>query len=663
MKALGKILAVGPALVLGLSARAEPPSPGPEAAANPPLITIHADQPGPALNQTQYGVFFEEISHGGEGGLYAELVNNRSFEDSLDSIPAWSLCPAASDSEGAVSLESANLLNQTQSRALKLELKSAGGTVGVANEGYWGIHVVKERNYDLTFFAKSGLPAGASLTAKLQNSDGSKTYAALKFPKLENSWRKYSGKLVADDTDPKGRLVIELTAGASGSIWLDVVSLFPPTWKNRPNGTRPDIAEMIARMKPAIIRLPGGSYVSTRPAEAPRWLNEIGPIEERPGHPAPGKPNPWGYHNNDGFGFHEYLQFAEDLGAEPIYVFPGGADSRSELNQPETFLAGAALDKLIGDILAGLEYANGASTTKWGAKRAANGHPQPFRMKFIQIGNENFQRPFHENYVKIYRAIRDKYPEMQVIWGGDWIGNNQHGYKSDGIMPEGSEAQIVDEHFYKGDDWFYQNINRYGPANYPRGAAREAKIFVGEASAMADNLGAALKETAFLLGAERHSDKVVMAVYAPLLANVNFKKWAANAINFDNHRVFGTPSYHAQVMLANNVGDINLGVSGPEGVLDRTLFVNASLVKETNEILIKAVNPGAGPLECRFHLTGTSKPPARLKTTVLSAPDPAAGNSLENNSAVVPVETVTDHAGLPVIHTFPAHSFTILRLR
>lgn len=264
--------------------------------------------------------------------------------------------------------------------------------------------------------------------------------------------------------------------------------------------------------------------------------------------------------------------------------------------------------------------------------------------------------------MRIYEAIKAKYPRMQVIWGGDWIGNNQFGYKSDGIMPEGSAAQIVDEHFYKGDNWFYQNVNRFSPASYPRDAARAARIFIGEASACADNLDGALKETAFLLGAEKYSDKVVMAVYAPLLVNVNSRNWGANAINFDSSRVFGTPSYHAQVMLANNVGDINLGVSGPDGMLDRKLFLNATRIRRAGEIIIKAVNPGASPLDCRIALTGDAKPPARIKTTVLTAPDLNAGNSMENRSSVVPVEATTTHSGLPVRYTFLPHSLTVLRL-
>jgi alpha-L-arabinofuranosidase len=558
-------------------------------------------------------------------------------------------------------LEKIDLLNAAQSRALKVDINSEG-TIGVANGGYWGINVVKGRTYSLSFFAKSSVPSTTIITAKLQNQDGSKTYASCVVDNVAGSWKKYTGKLTAVNTDTQGRLAIEITAGKTGSVWLDVVSLFPPTWKGRPNGTRPELAEMVAKMKPGVIRFPGGTYTSTCPANSPKWLTELGPIEDRPGHPAPGVVNPWGYHNNDGFGFHEYLQFAEDLGAEPIYVFQGGADPRAELTKPETYLAGEALDKLILDILNGIEYANGSTKTTWGKKRAANGHPKPFGMKYVQIGNENLNRPFHDNYIKIYNAIRGKYHDIKVIWGGDWIGNNQHGYKSDGIMPEGSEAQIVDEHYYKEDNWFYENSDRFNPKNYPRGVEREAKIFLGEVSACKDNLEGALKETVFLLGAEKYSDKVVMAVYAPLFANVSFTKWPANAIYFDNARVFGTPSYHTQIMLANNVGDLNIGIDGLEGLLSKKLFVNANLIKATGEVIIKIVHTGGKPLEIRIELTGMSKSPVSGREIVLTGTDLNAGNSFDNPLNVSPFEKKLGNLANSFPYVIKPFSFTVLRL-
>lgn len=630
------------------------------AVAAPLVLEVRANQPGHPINKTQYGVFFEEISHAGEGGLYAELVKNRSFEDSTDSIPDWTFYKTGV-ADGTMSLEKTGLLNAAQACALKLDI-SVPGTVGVANAGYWGIHVVKGRTYDLSFFTKASLPASATITAKLQNHDGTKTYASCIVGGLTDAWQKHKGTMTADDTEPQGRLTLEVTTEKPGTLWLDVVSLFPPTWKGRPNGTRPDLAEMVAKMKPGVIRFPGGTYVSTNPSDAPRPLSELGPIEERPGHPAPGKQNPWGYHNNDGFGLHEYLQFAEDLGAEPIYVFQGGANPGAEMNRPETYIKGAALDQLIQESLSVIEYANGPATTTWGAKRAANGHPEPFHMKYVQIGNENWHKPFHDNYIVIYNAIKAKYPEMQVIWGGDWIGNNQHGYKSDGIMPEGSAAQIVDEHFYKADDWFYNNSERYSPQNYPRGVAREAKVFLGEVSAWKDTLDAALKESAFLLGAEKYSDKVVMAVYAPLFANVNFMKWSANAIYFDNARVYGSPSYHAQAMLGNNVGDVNLVVGGLEGLLNKKLFVNANRITATGEVIIKIVNSEAQAREIRIEVRGMPKPPRSGREIVLTGPDLNAGNSFDKPLNVAPVERKLEKPGDSFTYLVKPQSFTVLRL-
>jgi len=649
-----------PAVADERNAVAPPAAAAVQVSGKPLILEILADKPGHPINKTQYGVFFEEISHAGQGGLYAELVNNRSFEDSTNSIPNWKFY-SNGVTRGSIVLETANLLNAAQSRALRLDV-AAAGTVGVANGGYWGINVVKGRTYNLSFFAKAKLPQGAFITAKLQNSDGTRTFASCQIHHLADGWKKFTGSLTAADTDPKGRLALEITTEQAGTLWIDVVSLFPPTWKGRPNGLRPELAEMVVSMKPSIIRFPGGSYVSTDPDKAPKWLTELGPIEDRPGHPALGVTSPWGYRHNDGLGFHELLQFAEDLGAEPIYNFQGGAASRADLNKPETYITGEPLDRLIQEILWGIEYANGAATTTWGARRVANGHPASFNMKYVQIGNENLSKPFHENYIKIYDAIKKKYPDIQVIWGGDWIGNNQHGYKSDGLMPEGSTAEIIDEHFYKKNNWFFENTDRYSPTRYPRGVPQEAKIFLGEVSSQRDTLDAALKETAFLLGAEKYSDKVIMAVYAPLFANVNKKNWSANAINFDSSRHFGTPSYYSQVMLSNNRGDINIEVAGLESLVTNKVFANATLVKETGEVIAKIVNADAAPREIRIQLRGLQKPPLAGREIVLSGPNLDAGNSFDTPMNVAPVEKQLDQVGSSFLYSLKPHSFTVLRL-
>jgi alpha-N-arabinofuranosidase len=229
-------------------------------------------------------------------------------------------------------------------------------------------------------------------------------------------------------------------------------------------------------------------------------------------------------------------------------------------------------------------------------------------------------------------------------------------------MPEGSAAQIVDEHFYKGNNWFFENTDRYSPTNYARGVPREAKIFLGEVSAKKDTLEGALKETAFLLGAEKYSDKVVMAAYAPLFANVNKKNSSANAINFDSARAYGTPSYYSQVMLANNTGDINIAVAGLESLVKNKVFANATLVKATGEVIAKIVNANAEPCEILIHLCGLQKPPTSGREIVLSGPDLNAGNSFESPVNVAPVEQKLNQVGNSFMYALTPYSFTILRL-
>ncbi len=625
------------------------------------LIVDVADL-GHPINDTQYGIFYEEISHGGDGGLYAELIKNRSFEDSLTDIPEWSFYNVE-PAHGYMSLDAKNQLNDAQARALKINIISDGGTVGITNSGHWGINIRKNREYTLTFFARAEMETGSKLTAKLQSRDKKQTFAAHTFSTLSAGWKKYTATLKAEGSATDGVFTLEIATPDQGMLWLDVVSLFPPTWRGQPNGLRSDIAEMIADLTPAFIRFPGGSYTSTYPDRAPEWLNEIGPIEQRPGHPAPGIKCPWGYHCTAGFGFHEYLVWAEQLGAEPIYVFQGGADPLAQQRRGKTYIEGAELEQLIEEILAGIEYANGDVTTPWGAKRAANGHPAPFNMRYIQIGNENWHKPFHDNYVKIYNAVKACYPYIQVIWGGDWIGNNQHSYDSDGIMPEGSSAEIVDEHFYKSDDWFYENADRYSPENYPRNVQNEVKIFIGEASAKSDTLGGALKEAAFLVSSEKYSDKVVMAVYAPLLCNVNFKKWGANAIYFDNHRVYGTPSYYVQRMLSNHVGEVNIGVSGLDDLMKQSLFVNANLVKKNGEVIIKIVNRDDTVYPIRIALRNAGPEAFETREILLTADSKKAGNSFKNPRNVAPIVSDLGTTSPSFDYTVNANSFTLLRLK
>lgn len=369
----------------------------------------------------------------------------------------------------------------------------------------------------------------------LESGDGV-VYAQAKAASLSSNWKPFEFSLTAKGTDPKARLVI--SANKAGTFWLDMVSLFPKkTWKNRPNGLRPDLAEMLAGMKPGFVRFPGGCWVEGDTMNlAYRWKQTIGsPAERRTQY------NIWQYHATHGLGYHEYLQMCEDLGAEPLFVINCGMSHRETV----------PLDKMgefVQDALDAIEYANGPVSSTWGAVRAKNGHAAPFNLKYMEIGNENGGRAYHERYPLFYDAIKAKYPQMHLV-ANEWNGR-----------PDTRPIEIVDEHYYSSPEFFIHNADKYD--SYDRSGR---KVYVGEYAVTQGcgqgNLRAAVGEAAFMTGMERNSDVVVMASYAPLFANVNYKKWNPDLIDFDSARVYGLPSYYVQKMFSENRGETVLPVA------------------------------------------------------------------------------------------------------
>lgn len=489
-------------------------------------IHVHADQPGPRVSPRLWGIFFEEINHAGDGGLYGELVRNRDFEDG-PALPSWTLIQTGGG-QGRMALDKSVPLGDATPHSLRLEIKrTAGGRVGVANAGYWGIPVRKGARYLLSFFARAEGLQGP-LVASLENLGT--VYARSEISRLTGEWKQFRCTLVSSGDDPAAHLV--LSAASPGRVWLDMVSLFPEeTFKRRPNGLRADLAQMLYDLRPSFCRFPGGCFVEgDRLANAFRWKLTIGPIWQRPGHW-----NLWGYRSTDGLGFHEYLQMCEDLGAEPLFVINCGM-SHTEI---------VPLDQMqewVQDALDAIEYANGPPTSKWGALRAAAGHPQPFNLRMIEIGNENGGPAYEERYALFYDAIKARYPDIQLVAN---------------VPVSSRPVDILDEHFYSSPDWFASQASRYD--TYPRTGP---KIFVGEYACTQacglGNLRAALGEAAFMTGIERNSDVVVMASYAPLFVNVNNRAWNPDLINFDATRCYGTPSYYAQQMFSLNRGDVVL---------------------------------------------------------------------------------------------------------
>lgn len=478
-------------------------------------LTVHLDKPTINVSPNLYGIFFEEINHAGDGGIYAELLNNRGFERDTEkdgTILGWR------GVSGTVSLDSTNALNAARKRALKIEGKAGSAAI---NTGFWGIPVQPNQKYKLTVWAKGTTDVAISL-------EGATGAVA----KLGSTWKKYDFTLTGKELTTSAKL--QFSTVKDGTAWIGWASLMPEkTWKN--HGMRVDLAQKVESMKPTFVRFPGGCYVEGYNFESAfDWKKSLGPLWERPGYTA----RLWGYPSTDGLGLHEYLQWCEDLKAAPLFVVNCG------INHGQV----APMDKMepfVQDALDAIEYANGPVTSKWGALRAKNGHPKPFNLKYIEIGNENgaswsFGGPeaYAPRYKMIFDAIKKAHPEIITI------ANN----------PTTSTMEYIDEHYYTAPGWMWRNSTRYD--SYDRSGP---KIYVGEYAVTSGcgrgNLAAALGEAAFISGMERNSDIVKMASYAPLFENLNSRQWNPNAILFNNHQSYGTPAYHVQAMFGQNRPD------------------------------------------------------------------------------------------------------------
>jgi len=480
-------------------------------------IEIDASAAGTPISPILYGIFFEEINHAGDGGLYAELVRNRSFEDA-DTPQAWTV-----EGDGArIAIDTANPLNPRNPRSLRWEI---AGRASLVNEGYWGIAVQRGKRYRFSMYARCAAGFRGALTVSLQSADG-QVYAQRTLRGLGSQWKRFAAVLTASATDPKARLV--LSANGDGALWLDMVSLMPvDTFKRRPNGLRADLAQMLAALKPSFVRFPGGCFVEgDRMQNALRWRDTLGDVAERPPRWCV-----WGYTSTQGLGLHEYLLMCKDLGAEPMLIVNCGMACQYRNGD---HIPLDELDEWIEDALAAIEYAIAPPTSKWGALRAKNGHPEPFPLRFVGVGNENWGPLYEERYARFYDAIKARFPQIQII----------------ATAPVKSRPiDILDEHYYSTPEWFILNASLYD--RYDRTGP---KIFVGEYAVTAKcgtgNLRAAIAEAAFMTGIERNADIVVMAAYAPLFVNVNDRAWNPDLIGFDSARCYGTPSYYVQQLFS-----------------------------------------------------------------------------------------------------------------
>jgi alpha-L-arabinofuranosidase len=506
-------------------------------------VTIQANQPGAQISSNLFGIFFEEINFAGEGGIYAEMVRNRSFYDAANA-DSWTMVKQGS-AAGTMSVDPTRPLNTNIVNSLKLTMQSGAGSVGAGNSGFWGMSFQSGATYNLNFYAAGSDGFTGPIKAQLESANGGSVYAQASFSGLTTNWQHFAASLVSSGTDTNARIVLSISN--AGTVWLDVVSLFPSaTFFNRTNGLRLDLGNMLSALHPSFMRFPGGNYVEgANITNAVRWKKTIGDIAQRPGH----MDDAWGYWSTDGFGFHEYLQFCEDVGMTPLYAINSGMALGSNGDTNNT----VPLDQMgpwVQDAVDLIEYANGDTNTTWGAQRAANGHPAPFNLQYMEIGNESGGSYYDDRYALFYNAIKSNYPAMHLIvpdWGG---------------IPSSAPVEIQDEHYYSSAGAFISYATKYD--SYSRSGP---KVFVGEYAVTADpgaydNLGSALGEAAFMTGMERNSDLVLMASYAPLFANVNDLQWLPDLIYYDSSRaVFGTPSYYVQQMFSQNRGDAVLPTS------------------------------------------------------------------------------------------------------
>jgi len=486
-------------------------------------ITVSANEPGHSVSPMLWGIFFEDINHSADGGIYPELVRNRSFEDSMWA-EHWTVVREDGASSEA-SIDISHPLNPFNRKSLRIRFESRACIV---NEGYWGMNIVAGERYNLRFAARS---EGFSGPVHVLIEASGKETARATLSGITSRWKWFSAELKPESGDPKGKL--KIIAEGTGTLWLDMVSLMPErTWKN--HGLRTDLCELLDGLKPSFMRFPGGCWVEGDDlAHMYQWKRTVGDIATR-------EPlwNIWQYWATHGLGFHEYLELSEDLGAEPVFCINVGMSHREVVPVDR-------MSQWVQDALDAIEYANGPTNTVWGSLRAMNGHPAPFGLKYIEIGNENGGPDYNVRWGMFHRAIKSRYPEIQLIanvWGG---------------YPTNPPPDIIDEHYYSNPEFFMQQANRYDA--YDRNGP---KVFVGEYAVTSGcgqgNLRAAIGEAAFMTGLERNSDIVWMASYAPLFVNVNHKRWNPDLINFDSSRAYGVPSYYVQQMFSLNRGDVTL---------------------------------------------------------------------------------------------------------
>jgi alpha-N-arabinofuranosidase len=662
---------------------------GPRVSAQSPVtLTVQADRPGPALDPMFYGLMTEEINFSYDGGLYAELIRNRTLKDNADAPDHWSVVKD-DGVEATIAIDkSSPVPNTALTSSLKLTTTAMkrGQRVGVANEGFWGIPVKPNTTYRASVYAKADDGARRNATVAIETNDGHVLASATVGP-LTGQWKKYTATLKTGAVTASATNRFVISTGGAGTLWVTLASLFPPTYDNRANGMRPDIMELLAAMKPSFLRFPGGNYLEGPNYENRfNWKETIGPIEQRPTHMSP-----WRYRSSDGMGLLEFLEWCEDLHMEPLLAVYAGL----HIDRGANILTGDALKPSVQDALDEIEYVTGGTNTTWGARRVKDGHPKPFALRYVEIGNEdwlnNGTASYDSRFTMIADAIKAKYPALKVI---------STMRSQDKAFTHTHQPDLLDDHFYVTIPTALAQAHLYD--NYSRSAT---KIFVGEWATNNPRTGDtpmmafALGDAAWLTGLERNADVVLMNSYAPLLVNVNpgGRQWAVNLIGYDALTSFGSPSYYVQKMFSNNRGNVVLpasfdplpqlsldqipvapapppppgragaparggrGPQGPTGPFDG-LYTSATRDTATGDVILKLVNVQSTPQALRIDIKGVPSIAKEASGEMLTGALDAV-NTVTEPRKVVPVPVTIHDAGTTFTHELPAHSVTVLRLK
>lgn len=624
-----------------------------------PTITIDAGAPAAKVSPLFYGLMTEEINHAYDGGLYAELIQNRSFLDDATKPLHWTL--AAQDGAATMAVDSTQPLNQAIGKSLRLDAirASVDRPAGIANEGFWGIPVKPNTRYRASFYAKAATGFTGPILVSITSPDGRTVHASGKVNGISSSWQRYEVTLQTRAVAATTNAQYVLAVDRPGTVWFSLVSLFPPTFKDQPNGFRSDLLQMLIDMKPKFLRFPGGNYLEgDQIADRFDWKKTLGPLSDRPGHMAP-----WTYRSSDGLGLYEFLLWAENMKAEPVLAVYAGYSLKGAYVKP-----GPDLVPYIQDALDEIEYVMGPATSTWGARRAQAGHPEPFALRYVEVGNEDWfdkSGSYDQRFVQFQTAIKARYPQLKII---STVGYEQPAERRvHSVAPE-----VIDEHYYRTVDTFlkmarghYETYDRRGP-----------EVFVGEwgayetpfepwnersrGEAPTPNLRAAIGDAAFMTQMEKNADIIVMNGYAPLLVNVNpgARQWRPNLIGYDGLRVYGSPSYHAIKMFSTHLGNEILKTT----MADTEVLAAATRDSRSGDMYVKLVNPGNAPATVTIEISGIRSIKSTATALTLASPDRNATNSIDKPDVVVPVSSTVSGVKPGFTYTVPANGIVVLTL-